>query len=198
MGYENETRHSSGVAKAGLTLGIIGTSLAGLLAGNNGVGLGNIFGGGNNVAEDKDSKIACLESKVAELKGMRYTDLVGIDLYKSTVEAFKEEDAKIGAVQSEMIKYVIDLDKRTALNAQAQELNRAYDTMARDYQMTILNNKIDCCCEKMNMQTAFDRHLGTLADSSIISWVNSNFVPGTLKLPITSICPQPAPATTTA
>jgi hypothetical protein len=193
MEYETHTK-SSGVAKAGLTLGIIGTSIAGILAANNGlggIGLGNLFGGGNGraVEETQQSKISNLESCIAELKSMRYTDAVGIDLYKNIVESAKEEDAKIAKVQSDLIGYVIDLDKRTALNAQAAELNRAYDTMARDYQMTILNNKIDCCCEKAAMQAGFDRELTAIGDASILSYVNSNFLPGALKLPITSICP---------
>lgn len=82
--------------------------------------------------------------------------------------------------------FVIDLDKRTALNAQG---------LAYENQLT--NAKIDCCCDKAAMQTAFNRQLSELADASIISYVNSNFLPGTLKLPITSICPEPATATTT-
>jgi hypothetical protein len=185
---------SSGVAKAGLTLGIIGTGLAAL--GNNGGNwLGNLFGGGTSRAEEEQSTIAALESKVAKLEANRYTDYVGIDLYKNIVATAKEEDAKIAKVQSEMIGYVIDLDKRTALNEQASRLNREYDTAARDYMFTILNNKIDCCCEKAAMQVEFNRQLGALADSSIVSWVQSNYLPGTLKLPVTSICPQP---TTTA
>jgi hypothetical protein len=60
---------------------------------------------------------------------------------------------------------------------------------------TILNNKIDCCCEKVGMQMNFNRQLDELTDASILSYVNSTFIPGTLKLPITSICPQPATAT---
>lgn len=213
---EYEKKNASGIAKAGLTLGIIGTGLAGLMAtsgnnngcgGNGGLFSGNGLWGGNNgnnncflknKIEDQQSEISALESDIAQLRSMRYTDLVGIDLYKNTVQLFKEEDAKIRDVQNQMIGYVIDLDKKTALNAQAQELNRAYDTMARDYQMTILNNKIDCCCEKMKMQTCFDKELGSLADASIVSYINSNFLPGTLKLPITSVCPLPAEATTIA
>jgi hypothetical protein len=188
---------SSGVAKAGLTLGIIGTGLAAL--GNGGFGNG-LFGGlfGNNVAEAEQSTIAALESKIAKLESNRYTDYVGIDLYKNIVATAKEEDAKIAKVQSDMIGYVIDLDKRTALNEQAARLNREYDTAARDYMFTILNNKIDCCCEKAAMQVEFNKQLNALADASIISYVNSTFIPGTLKLPITSICPQPATPTTTA
>ena len=193
---------SSGVAKAGLTLGIIGTSLAAL--GNNGCygnGLfGNLFNNGYNTsrAEQEQTTIAALESKIAQLEAGRYTDYVGMDLYKNIISTAKEEDAKIAKVQSDMIGYVIDLDKRTALNDQAAKLNREFDTAARDYMFTILNNKIDCCCEKAAMQVEFNKQLGCLADSSIVSWVQSNYLPGTLKLPITSVCPQPATSTTAA
>ena len=204
---------SSGVAKAGLALGIVGSALGAM---NNGWGngfLGNFGFGWNNGfrnaygpgyafgdsrGEREQSQISYLESKIAKLESNRYTDYVGLDLYKNIVETAKEEDAKIAKVQGDMIGYVIDLDKRTALNDQAAKLNREYDTAARDYMFTILNNKIDCCCEKAAMQVEFNRQLGALADSSIVSWVQSNYIPGTLKLPITSICPQPAEATTTA
>jgi hypothetical protein len=180
---------SSGVAKAGLTLGIIGTGLAALNNGGcNGGLLGNLFGGNRNC-------VAELEAQVAELKSMRYTDYVGMDLYKNIIATQKEEDKKISDLQGTLFAYIIDLDKRTALNDQAAKLNREYDTAARDYMFTILNNKIDCCCEKAAMQAGFDRQLTELADASIIAYANSTFIPGTLKLPITSICPQPATAT---
>jgi hypothetical protein len=60
---------------------------------------------------------------------------------------------------------------------------------------TILNNKIDCCCEKAAMQAGFDRQIAENNIASVIGYVNSTFIPGVLKMPITSICPQPAPAT---
>lgn len=210
---------SSGVAKAGLALGIVGSALGALNSGWGTGLLGNLgFGGygcnntgwgfnggwnngcysGFNMNQTQQSEIAYLESKIARLESNRYTDYVGLDLYKNIVATAKEEDAKIAKVQGDMIGYVIDLDKRTALNEQASRLNREYDTAARDYMFTILNNKIDCCCEKANMQIDFNKQLSSLADASIVSYVNSTFIPGTLKLPITSICPQPAEATTTA
>ena len=189
---------SSGVAKAGLTLGIIGTALASGLVGNGGglnIGSSGLFNAGGCSTTDsviarnqnQQSEIAALESVIAELKSMRYTDYVGMDLYKNIVQVSKEDDAKIGAVQKELLQYVIELDKQTALNKQAS-----------DYQFMIMNNKIDCCCDKANMTAEFNQKLNGLADASIISYVNSTFIPGTLKLPITSICPQPATATTTA
>jgi hypothetical protein len=198
--HDGRITGSSGVAKAGLTLGIIGTGLAAL--GNGGFGngcgnglLGGLFGGNNCRAEAQQNEIANLESQIAELKSMRYTDYVGIDLYKNIVATQKEEDEKISNLQGTLFAYIIDIDKRTALNDQAAKLNREFDTAARDYMFTILNNKIDCCCEKASMQAAFDRQLTELSDASIVSYVNSTFIPGTLKLPITSICPQPATAT---
>jgi hypothetical protein len=199
MGYDvNGEKKSSGVAKAGLTLGIIGTGLAGLLAANNGGGfnLGGFLGGNTTRAEEEQSTIAALGSKIGKLESMRYTDQVGLELYEAIIAASNREDEKISNLQNMLFGYVIDLDKRTALNAQASELNRAYDTMARNYEMTILNNKIDCCCEKADMRTAFNRELGNIADASIISYVNSTFLPGTLKLPITSVCPTPVETTT--
>jgi hypothetical protein len=197
--HDGKITGSSGVAKAGLTLGIIGTGLAAL--GNGGLGgcgngvLGGLFGGNNCRVEAQQSEISNLESQIAELRSMRYTDYVGIDLYKNVVATQKEEDEKISNLQGTLFAYIIDIDKRTALNDQAAKLNREYDTAARDYMFTILNNKIDCCCEKAAMQAAFDKQLAELSDASIVSYVNSTFIPGTLKLPITSICPQPATAT---
>jgi hypothetical protein len=176
---DGEITGSSGVAKAGLTLGIIGTALASGIVGNGGLNVGSGLLGGNCA-----NTISALESTVAELKAMRYTDYVGMDLYKNIVQTAKEEDAKIGAVQKELLQYVIELDKQTALNKQAS-----------DYQFMIMNNKIDCCCDKANMTAEFNQKINALADASILSYVNSTFIPGTLKLPITSICPQPAPAT---
>ena len=181
---QTETKKSSGVAKAGLTLGIIGTALS--VLNNNGNG---ILGLGGNRSEDLEANIANLESTVARLESMRYTDGVGIDLYKNIIAQSNLEDAKINAVQKELYQYVIDLDKRTALNEQAMTLNRQYDTMARDYQFALMDAKMNCCCEKQTMITNFNQQLNELANASIISYVNSNFLPGTLYLPAGSITP---------
>ena len=82
--------------------------------------------------------------------------------------------------------FVIDLDKRTALNAQGLA-----------YENQITNNRIDCCCDKMNIKFEYENRLRDLADQAIITYVNASFVPGKLVMPLTSICPPAAPATTT-
>ena len=177
---------SNGKANAGLTTGIIGTSLAGLLwangANNGGNGLlGGLFGGNRNAyCQSYEGKIGQLESEIAFLRSENYADKVANEVYRSL-------DARIRENMEKVYGFVIDLDKRTALNAQGLA-----------YENQITNNKIDCCCDKMNIKFDYENKLRDLADASIISYVNSTFLPGTLKLPITSICPLPATATTTA
>jgi 3D (Asp-Asp-Asp) domain-containing protein len=174
---------SSGVAKAGLTLGIIGTGLAALGGANGGNGiLGGIFGGNNKTAE--------LQSQVDVLTATKYTDDKYLDIYTKVVEYKADSDARTAAVQNQLYGAVLELDKRTALNEQAQRLNREYDATVRDYMMTIINNKIDCCCEKMTMQAAYEKQISELSDASIISYVNSNFLSGVLKLPASNISPN--------
>lgn len=176
MEYETQ-RKSSGVAKAGLTLGIIGTSLAVLGANGNGI----LNWGGRTSEKD---------AEIAELKSMRYTDQIGIDLYKSIVEKSNVEDAKISALHDELIKYVIDLEKRTALNEQATKLQREYDVLARDAQFALLTNKVDCLNEKQTMVANFNKQLNELSDAAIISYVNSTFYPAKMVIPASAICPS--------
>ena len=175
---------SNGKANAGLTTGIIGTSLAGLLWANGANGgnglLGGLFGGCNrSYVQTPEGKIGQLESEIAFLRSENYADKVANEVYKAL-------DEKISANMKEVYGFVIDLDKRTALNAQGLA-----------YENQITNNKIDCCCDKMNIKFEYENKLRDIADAAIMTYVNATFLPGTLKLPITSICPQPAVATTT-
>lgn len=73
MATYNENEYASkGVGTAGLTLGIIGTSLAsGLLNGN---GLGGIFGGNQNPASSAAYQLAAKDTEIAQLRAERYAD----------------------------------------------------------------------------------------------------------------------------
>ena len=188
---ENKEYASKGVAGTALGIGIGALGLTAL----NG-GLGNVLGGlgwgvnrampngqvgyGPCYSQSFEGKIGQLESEIAYLQAENYADKVGSEVYRTL-------DNKIEANLEKLYSFVIDLDKRTALNAQGLH-----------YENVITNNKIDCCCDKMNIKFDYENRIRDLADASIISYVNSTFIPGTLKLPITSICPQPAVATTTA
>ena len=169
---------SNGKANAGLTTGIIGTSLAGLLTLGGMGGIGGIFGRPAGFVQTPEGKIGQLESEIAFLRSENYADKVGNEVYKAL-------DAKISANMEKLYGFVIDLDKRTALNAQSLA-----------YENQITNNKIECCEDKVNTKFFYENKLRDLADANIITYVNANFVPGKLVMPITSICPEPAQATT--
>lgn len=169
---------SNGKANAGLTTGIIGTSLAGLLAVGGVGGLGGLFGRPTGYVQTHEGKIGQLESEIAFLRSENYADKVSNEVYKAL-------DAKISANLEKLYTFVIDLDKRTALNAQSLA-----------YENRITDGKIDCCCDKMKIQFDYENKLRDLADANIIQYVNATFVPGKLVMPIGSICPAPAVATT--
>lgn len=69
---ENENKYaSSGVGTAGLTLGVIGTTLAsGILNGN---GLGGLFGN-QNTANNATYQLAQKDNEIAILKAQQYSD----------------------------------------------------------------------------------------------------------------------------
>lgn len=156
---------TSNVASQGLGVwGAVGGGLGTLALLTQNGGLGNIFGGGNNDTRT----ISALESKIAKLEAEKYTDGVGIDLYKEIVAKSNAEDAKINANYVELAKAIADLDKRAAVERQQTIDNFAF-----------LNNKIDNCKQE------------------VMCYVNGNFVPGKLVMPLDSICPPAQPATTT-
>lgn len=70
--YNDNEFASKGVGTAGLTLGIIGTSLAsGLL---NGGGLGGLFGNNQNPSASPVYQLASKDNEIALLKAQQYSD----------------------------------------------------------------------------------------------------------------------------
>ena len=156
---------TSNVASQGLGVwGAVGGGLGTLALLTQNGGFGNIFGGGNNDTRT----ISALESKIAKLESERYTDGIGIELYKEIIKESNANDNKIQSNFIELSKAVADLDKRAAVERQQTIDNFAF-----------LNNKIDNCKQE------------------VLCYVNGNFVPGKLVMPLDSICPPAQPATTT-
>ena len=156
---------TSNVASQGLGVwGAVGGGLGTLALLTQNGGFGNIFGGGNNDTRT----ISTLESKIAKLESERYTDGIGIELYKEIVAKSNANDAKIQTNYIELAKAVADLDKRAAVERQQTVDNFAF-----------LNNRIDNCKQE------------------VMCYVNATFVPGKLVMPLDSICPPAQPATTT-
>ena len=102
---------SSGVAKAGLTTGIIGTSLAGLMAlGGNGGGLlgGGLFGN-NNAQMAAMGVLAEKDAKIAELTAQKYSDNQDAVLYHAT----RDENEKL---ENRLMGYIKPLSDEAAQN----------------------------------------------------------------------------------
>ena len=91
----NTERHSSGVAKAGLTTGIIGTSLGVLNSGMGGNLLGGILGGGNNMA--CQAAIAAKDSEIALLKANTYNDQKALEMYQYVDGRLRGIEAQLAA-----------------------------------------------------------------------------------------------------
>lgn len=102
---------SSGVAKAGLTTGIIGTSLAGLMAlGGNGGGLlgGGLFGN-NNAQMAAMGVLAEKDAKIAELTAQKYSDNRDATLYQAT----RSENEKL---ENRLMAFITPLSQEAASN----------------------------------------------------------------------------------
>jgi hypothetical protein len=187
--HEGTRFATNGKANAGLTLGIIGTSLAGILAANgmNGGGILPALGGGNC-----NEKISSLQSRIAELESQRYTDSVGMALYREVVGVAKAEDEKLRTVQADLLAAIANISKDTALNKQASDYQFALTNQKIDYEFALSNQRAECCCEKLNSKIDYSNQINELSQAALLSYIQSTYIPGTLKLPVTSICPQPS------
>lgn len=92
--YNDDKDYSSkGVGTAGLTLGIIGTTLAsGLLNGN---GLGGIFGGNQNPSASPVYQLSQKDNEIAQLKAQQYSD----NKFFALSEKVANLDARVSVIE---------------------------------------------------------------------------------------------------
>lgn len=163
-------RKPSGTAKAGLTTGIIGTSLGALnlmgnaggilsgLAGNNcGVRMGACGCGCNEdhlvtrYDAEKDARIAQLETQVALRDANTFTD-------QKTAEVVKYFEGRLREIE-------------TQLGRQAVENQKTADSFQ------IVSERMQCCCDKLEEKICCESKERKCADNSIVNYVNSTFYP---------------------
>ena len=111
------TTENTGLTKAAFTLGTVATSIIGAkaLSGGNGGLLGGLFGcndNGNNQAVAAGAMAYCdqLQAEIAELKAEKYSDKVGIEVYKAAAE----RDNKYMGMFSDVAKEIADMRVREA------------------------------------------------------------------------------------
>lgn len=156
MYMEDSKGNKQDVAGKGTTaLGIIGTSLGGLaVAGmangaNDGCGgglLNGIFGGGcgndgnckvTRFELQQSKTIGALEAANAALNSKLYSDAGDLGVYQALVLADKNQTAATNQLFRETFTAIAALDKAEAVNK-----------MEIDKNFQLINQKIDCCCDK--------------------------------------------------
>lgn len=194
---------SSGVAKAGLTTGIIGTSLAGLLALNNGGGgglLGGLFGGGNAAAAMAgqgayQAAISAKDAEIGQLRAERYADHVGTRVYEAAAALSNKNDDRIQANLKEAFQELIVTRERLATSdANFKCLASSVDRIGGN--VNEINREIcDMRVREQNTAAAIalesERRLA--GDQNLMCYVNATFVPGKLVMPKDAICPAVMP-----
>lgn len=161
-------RKPSGTAKAGLTTGIIGTSLGALNLMGNGVGLlGGLAGNGcaarmgacgcsedhlvNRYDAEKDARIAQLETQVALRDANTFTDQKFIELYKYF-------DGELRGI-------------RDTLAGQAVKNQQTADSFQ------LVSERMQCCCKSLEEKICAESSARKCADNSIVNYVNATFYP---------------------
>lgn len=206
--------HSSGVAKAGLTTGIIGTSLAGLwaLGAGNGNGLlGGLFGGNCNggVMAAQGAYQAALSAKDAEigqLKAERYADSVGTGVYaqlnSQMKEAYQElvvtrerlarNETEFGCLQRDVSRIsgqVAALDAEAVNNrVNNQKTADALECLAKS-----TNDQFANVYRTIDSKVQLEAERRECGDHRIFEYVNCNYVKAQKKISKDDICPEVMP-----
>ena len=170
---------SRGVANAGLTTGIIGTSLAGLMA-LNGNNNGGLFGGlfGNNCGQ-----VSALQSEVAMLRAEKYSDRGVADLNNATdLKLEKLSDRIFDKYINPMATEIADSRVREAkLQTEVTAMKENYDLKVQ-LEVEKLHRRMDnCCCEANGRINQLNQTVYGL--SQTLGSITSTIIPQT------AICP---------
>lgn len=169
---------SRGVANAGLTTGIIGTSLAGLMAlnGNNGGLLGGLFGNNNG-------QFSALQAENAMLRAEKYSDRSVADLNNATdLKLEKLSDRIFDKYINPMATEIADSRVREAkLQCEVTAMKENYDLKIQ-LETERLHRRMDnCCCETNGRINQLNQSVYQL--SQTLGSITSTIIPQT------AICP---------
>ena len=167
-------RSSSGVAKAGLTTGIIGTALGtiGVLgAGAN--GLGNLFARGNQPVVVTDNGGYPVGGRCSE---DHYVNRYELELQQKIAEkdsqiALRDANTYNDQKSLEMYKYV---------DGRFREFEQAFAAQAVNNQKTAddvmrVQANLDCCCNELRDKICDERRERKCNDNLIVTYANATF-----------------------
>lgn len=159
-------RKSSGVAKAGLATGIVGSTLGVLNMAGSGAGLLNTLTGNRCVTNNcgcnedhlvdrytlaQEQKIAKLETEIALRDANIYND-------QKTLELYKYIDGQVAAIQQ-------------TLGQQAVQNQKTADSFQ------IVSERMGCLKNELTEKIQNECHERKCADNTIVTYVNATFYP---------------------
>lgn len=196
----NYGRRSSGVAKGGLTTGIIGTSLGALALMGNGAGLlGNVLGANNGWGNNNGVGQAFLDGVMMQALAQGgcnggwnartgyNTGCCNEDHYVTRYDA--EKDAEIAKLKADIALR----DANTYQDQKMLEMYKYVDGRMRDIEgqicaQAVINEKLsgtiamnkaeqECCCEKNKTAIEAEAAARCCGDNAIVNYANATFYP---------------------
>lgn len=173
-----QMKRSSGVAKAGLTTGIIGASL-GVLNGLGGLGalaVGSqprttvVENGGWNMYPWAWEQFGCsdnhhvnryelgLQQKIAEKDSQIALRDANTYMDQKSLEMYKYIDGRFREVETQLAKQAVQ-------NQKTEDM------------FTMVADKLQCCCDKLNMRIDNECRERRCADNTIVTYSNATFYP---------------------
>ena len=161
-------RKASGTAKAGLTTGIIGTSLGALNLMGNGAGL--LTGLAGSCAARTAGACVCSEDHLVD----RYTmDLKFQIAEKDSQIALRDANTFTDQKFIELYKY-LDGELRTIRDSLAGQAVKNQQT-ADSFQM--VSERMQCCCNSLEEKICAEANARKCADNTLVNYVNATFYP---------------------
>lgn len=189
---ELERNGSSGVAKAGLTTGIIGTVLStlGILGG--GAGLLSGLGGITTKSTTNTVDTVVVPVPMAMNGGMPVAMTPGtttcsedhtVNRYElDLVQKLAQKDSEIALRDANTYNDQKMLDMYKYVDGRFQEFEQALANQAVTNQATkdsfqLVRQEADCCCKELKTAIAAETKERRCADNTIVTYVNGTFYP---------------------
>lgn len=181
MELEHEAKGYGGIAKAGLTTGVIGTTLGALNAmGGNGL-LGGLLGGTAPYTAGCTPMPYTLGCGCGSLPATRYDidttkELMAKDLQISELNTeIKLRDSNIYTDQKSLELYRYIDGQLAGINAQLA--TQAVNNQATKDSFQVVNERITCVKNELDTKICCEAKERKCADNSIVNYVNATFYP---------------------
>lgn len=169
-------RRSSGVAKAGLTTGIIGTSLGTLgVLGAGANGIGNLLFGRNN------QPVVVMDTNNGYPAGGCCSEDHYVNRYELELQRkIAEKDAQIALRDANTYNDQKSLEMYKYVDGRFREFEQAFAAQAVNNQKTAddvmrVQANLDCCCKELRDKICDERRERKCNDNLIVTYANATF-----------------------